>query len=154
MNRKSHWLQPSVLKKAFAAALLLSCQCLTGCAESSFELAKDSRLPRWFSLQAGLTRSDVTLTMDYYISWIGKGRTARLTLRDSHEHRLASKDGTLAGMMPIAIPGIGDGTYPSYELITVNGVSEVIEHRRMEPVFYLTDDPRIIEAVKAKATAP
>ena len=33
--------------------------------------------------------------------------------------------------------------YPSYEIISVNGLTEIIEHRRMEPIFYLTDDPHV-----------
>ena len=35
--------------------------------------------------------------------------------------------------------------YPSYEVITANGITEVIEHRQMEPVFYISDDPRVKE---------
>jgi len=31
--------------------------------------------------------------------------------------------------------------YPAYVAITVNGVTDIIEHRRMEPIFYVTDDP-------------
>jgi hypothetical protein len=30
--------------------------------------------------------------------------------------------------------------YPTYEVITVNGITDIIEHRRMEPIFYVTDD--------------
>jgi hypothetical protein len=33
--------------------------------------------------------------------------------------------------------------YPSYEIITVNGITEIIEHRKMEPIFYITDDPAV-----------
>lgn len=33
--------------------------------------------------------------------------------------------------------------YPIYEVLTANGVTEVVEHRRMEPVFYITDDPDV-----------
>ncbi len=33
--------------------------------------------------------------------------------------------------------------YPAYELITVNGTTEVIEHRKMEPIFYISDDPAV-----------
>lgn len=31
--------------------------------------------------------------------------------------------------------------YPAYDLIEANGVAEVIEHKKMEPVFYINDDP-------------
>jgi hypothetical protein len=33
--------------------------------------------------------------------------------------------------------------YPLYELLTANGITEIIEHRRMEPVFYITDNPEV-----------
>lgn len=33
--------------------------------------------------------------------------------------------------------------YPAYEAITVNGITEIIEHRKMEPIFYVTDDPTV-----------
>jgi len=33
--------------------------------------------------------------------------------------------------------------YPSYEIITVGGITEIIEHRKMEPIFYVTDDPEV-----------
>jgi len=33
--------------------------------------------------------------------------------------------------------------YPSYAIITVNGITEIIEHRKMEPIFYITDDPAV-----------
>jgi len=31
----------------------------------------------------------------------------------------------------------------TYEAITVNGVVDIIEHRKMEPYFYLTDEPEV-----------
>ena len=33
--------------------------------------------------------------------------------------------------------------YPVYEIIAVGGKTEIIEHRKMEPVFYVTDDPAV-----------
>ncbi len=33
--------------------------------------------------------------------------------------------------------------YPAYEVITVNGVTDIVEFRHMEPIFYMTDDPRV-----------
>jgi hypothetical protein len=34
-------------------------------------------------------------------------------------------------------------SYPAHEVITVNGITEIIEHRKMEPIFYITDDPAV-----------
>jgi hypothetical protein len=36
-----------------------------------------------------------------------------------------------------------------YEAITANGITEIIEHRRMEPVFYVNDDPALRSQVLA-----
>ena len=36
-----------------------------------------------------------------------------------------------------------ESLYPMYEVLTANGITEVVEHRRMEPVFYITDDPEV-----------
>jgi hypothetical protein len=33
--------------------------------------------------------------------------------------------------------------HPTYEVITVEGTIDVIEHRRMEPIFYLNDDASV-----------
>jgi hypothetical protein len=34
-------------------------------------------------------------------------------------------------------------SYPSYKILTARGLTEVIEHRRMEPIYYVTDDPDV-----------
>lgn len=120
------------------------CLSLQGCGffpESSFELAPESRLPKWFTLPSGLSRSDVTVTMDYYI-----GKTATFKLLDTKKAILAKVDGTVKGTEPLLRkmpqPNFTEG-YPAYEIITVNGISDIIEHRKMEPIFYTTDDPAV-----------
>ena len=37
----------------------------------------------------------------------------------------------------------GVSEYPGFVLVKVNGVSEIIEHRKMEPIFYVSDDASI-----------
>ena len=39
--------------------------------------------------------------------------------------------------------------YPAYEAITVNGITEIIENKKMEPIFYLTDDPAVWKQYKS-----
>lgn len=121
---------------------------LAGCgwfAESSFSLAPESRIPKWLSLPPGQTRANVAVTMDYYIDSFG--RTATFILRDSNGHTAAKVSGLLLEPEPLKRknkkPGYPEG-YPSYEVITVGGVTEIIEHRQMEPVFYVTDDPEVL----------
>jgi hypothetical protein len=37
--------------------------------------------------------------------------------------------------------------FPFYEVITIDGTTEVIEQRRLEPLFYVVDDPKVREAL-------
>jgi len=36
-----------------------------------------------------------------------------------------------------------------YEAITVNGITEIIEHRKMEPIFYVTDGTTVWKQYKS-----
>ena len=126
---------------------MLAGHLLTSCGlfpESSFSLANESRLPKWFTLLPNQTRANVTVTMDYYID--SSGRTATFTLRDSSGSVISKVTGKQKGLEPLhrstRLPGYPEG-YPSYEIITVGGITEIIEHRKMEPIFYVTDDPEV-----------
>jgi len=119
---------------------------LMGCSyfpESSFTLANESRLPRWFKLAPGQLRADVRVTMDYYID---AGRTAKFTLRNSYGFVLSEVKGSIKGTEPLQrgtkLQGYAPG-YPEYEVVTVGDVTDIIEHRKMEPIFYVTDDPAV-----------
>jgi hypothetical protein len=118
-----------------------------GCAwfpESTFELASDSRLPKWITLPPGLSRVDVSITMSYYIMpW---GSSATFILQNTKGQTLKKVEGKVKGLEPLQLkhppPGFPPG-YPSYEIITVNGMTDVIEHRKPEAIFYVTDDPTV-----------
>ena len=136
-----------LLHRILVAIIAASCLTMAGCGffpESTFELASESRLPKWFALPPGLSRSDVTVTMSYYTN--ASGRTLTFTLRDADKKKIAEVNGTVKGGEPLKLknqrPGFPDG-YPNYEIVTVNGEIEFIEHRKMEPVFYITDDPAV-----------
>jgi len=82
--------------------------------------------------------------MDYYTG--PNGGTATFTLRNARTgSKIAKFDGTLKGSQPLYLENAkGRDIYPSYEIITVGRMTEVIEHRKMEPVFYVTDDPTVL----------
>jgi hypothetical protein len=118
-----------------------------GCAwfpESTFELASESRLPKWITLPPGLTRADVSIQMSYY-SWPW-GRSATFTVQDTKGKTLEKVDGKVKGSEPLELkhppPGFPP-RYPGYEIITVNGITEIVEHRKPEAIFYITDDPAV-----------
>jgi hypothetical protein len=136
--------------KLAIAVVAIICSASLGCGlfpESSFDLAPESRLPRWFTTPARLSRSDVKVTMDYYIG--PNGRTATFTLSNARTGRkIAKAEGTTKGSEPLNLEGVkgvkGAMIYPSYEIISVGKTTEVVEHRKMEPVFYITDDPTVL----------
>ena len=121
----------------------LSALAIKGCEyfpESSFELADDSRLPRWSTLPPGLTRTDVSVTLNLYSApW----PYAKFISRDRKGKKLGEVN--------------GETKHPSYlpfydEIVVVNGLSETIalkpysEHEGMikngiiVALFYVIDD--------------
>jgi hypothetical protein len=118
---------------------------MRGCAESRFELAQQSRLPRWFSLPSGMQRDGLNVTLVYYTAPLSGPPVADVTLRDSGGRMLNEVVATLKGE-PQSLnskSGSNESAYPMYEVLTANGISEVVEHRRMEPIFYINDDPEV-----------
>ena len=112
--------------------------------ESTFELASESRLPKWITIPPGLTRADVSITMTYYsVMW---GNDATFILQDTKGKIRTKVNGKTRGRgtnyLKHTPPGFSPG-YPSYSVITVNGITDIIEHRKPEPIFYVTDDPAI-----------
>lgn len=131
-------------------ALFVSSCAITGCLESSFNLAGDSRLPRWITLPPGLTRTEVTVTLNYYTK--PGGNDAKFILKDRKGKKLAEVRGQVKNSEPLRLknppPGFDSG-YPTYEVIVAHGITEIVEHRRMEPIFYVTDDPAVREQLLA-----
>jgi hypothetical protein len=96
-----------------------------------------------------MAREDVTVHMCYYIS--GDGRTAKFEMRRAGKEmkQIAQASGKQRGRYPLYPPdSVAAAThgYPSYEVVTIGDVTEVIEHRRPEPIFYIVDDPAIRHA--------
>jgi hypothetical protein len=111
--------------------------------ESTFELAPESRLPKWFAVPPELIRSQVVVKLDYYIlPWSSR---ARFRLVGPHDRVLGEVTGVTRGepgTLKVPQPGFAAG-YPAYEVVSIGGVTEIIEHRKMEPIFYVSDDPAV-----------
>ena len=128
-------------------ALIISGSAIVGCEyfpESTFELASESRLPKWIALPQGLTRADVSITMSLYDSlW---GCDVKIILQDKKEQTLSTVYGEEKGRGPLYLKHPPQGFppgYPAYEVITVNSITDIVEHRKSEPIFYITDDPAV-----------
>lgn len=111
--------------------------------EATFELASDSRPPKWVTLPPEFTRANVSLTMNYYfVPW----RRAQFILRVKNGRILKKENGKMRCRAPFELENPPHGFpsgYPSYEAITVNGITEIVEHKKMEPIFYVTDDTAV-----------
>ena len=101
-----------------AAVCIFACA-TTGCIESTFNLAKESRLPRGLAIPPGLTRDDVFVTLDFYT--LGQ---AKFTLRDKNGKKLTTVTGKTKGD-PINLGPYPPG--PGYEIVVINGVTEIME---------------------------
>jgi hypothetical protein len=111
--------------------------------ESTFQLASESRLPKWVTLPPELTRANASLTMNYrVVPW----RSAQFILGDKNGHILKKENGKMRCGAPFELENPPQGFpsgYPAYEAITVHGITEIIEHKKMEPIFYVTDDTAV-----------
>jgi hypothetical protein len=75
-----------------------------------------------------------------YYTW----GSAKFILKDWKGKKLAEITGKEQSSHPLHLIS-GRGYYPGYEVITANGVTEIIEHRKPEPIFYVNDDPAVRE---------
>ncbi len=100
---------------------------LSGCIESSFSLADDSRLPAFVKLPPTVRRQDVSLTLNYYSNPFGPN--AKFILKNKRGdvlERLRGNDKHIGNNL---------SEYPLYVRVVVNGVPEIIEHRTKGPIF-------------------
>jgi hypothetical protein len=129
--------------------VIAACGSVVACGlfpESTFMLADTSRLPNWFHLAPGLLRPQVSVEMSYYVSPV-YGGTAAFVLRRQDGTEIARVSGRCRGNHPIFLGPAATNPlhqYPSYEVITVNGQTEAIEHRAMQAIFYISDDPAVL----------
>jgi len=115
--------------------------------ESNFQLADDSRLPKWFVVPKGYSRKDLKVTIDLYSSpcpfcndtvtiLYGPAPANKEIMKKTGRSRTHPLSDTRYNKYPY-------GKYPSYTIITIDGIDEVFEHRRADDIFYITDDPSI-----------
>ncbi len=142
--------RPLPLRAARLSMLALVVFGASACAESNFDLSEESRLPRWFKLQDGLSRSDVSATLDVYANG-----TFEVRLFGPDGEALAEVDIPIDDQVRIdqyEIRGYRTGNIPqdqdpSYYLTTANGLQEVIEFPG-RAMFRLVDDPVLLKKLE------
>jgi hypothetical protein len=124
-----------------AGVCIITCA-ISGCLESSFRLARESRLPKWVTLPAGVERADVSPTVSYYTTpW---GGNVKFTLLDKNKQTIQEVSGKERCLKPFQLTNSPQGLpsgYPNYAVVTVDGITEILEQRRPEDILYVTDDP-------------
>ena len=128
--------------------LLIASLCfVVSCSESNFVLSPESRLPKWFDIPEGETRGEYTGTLDYYIR--SDGRIAVLKLKKKNGFFSIKKIVTKKkGLEPITLgyrAPTGPLGYPSYEILSAKGITDVVEHKYRNNIFYMNDDPDVWE---------
>jgi len=86
-----------MLRHILILAICVSSGAITGCVESSFTLANESRLPSCIALPPGLTRKDVSVTLNLYAPL--RGPDAKLILKDKRGKKLAEVRGNNATLL-------------------------------------------------------
>ena len=84
-----------------------------------------------------MKRQDVSLTLNYYSNPLGPNAKFILTNKRGDILEEASGNDRPIGST------LSELKYPSYVLVVVNGVPEIVEHRTKGPIFYISDDPGI-----------
>ena len=118
---------------------------IVGCSESNFNLSPDSRLPKWFDVPEGMSRDKLNVTVDYYIN--SDGGEAVFKLYNGNMTRLKKVKGK-TGLYPLQLKNPPSGSpegYPMYEIVIVDGVKDIIEHRDRNNVFHMVDSPVVWE---------
>ena len=121
---------------------------IASCSEANFTLSEESRLPKWFQLPPETYRHEVSVTMDYYIS--SDGREAVFKLFDKNGLKIEEMTGRLKGLAPIKTADT-QSDRPTYEIITVNGETEVIVHKAKSNIFHIVESAKIIDKIKNRS---
>jgi hypothetical protein len=118
--------------------------------ESNFALSDSSRLPMWFNLPQSYSRENLTVIIYYYASSDGKpdlkadlidkkGKSPKDIVMYGGGKVLETKYGHTKKLGSMGL----DNPYPSYTEGTIDGIAEIIEHKAMEPIFYISDDKKL-----------
>jgi len=98
-----------------------------GFCESSFKLSKESRLPKWIQTPSGLERADITVQFLYFLS------ITKVAARNNKTGKVIYS--AEAKMEPYP----WQGSCPSFNAISINGLNEVVAHIERGNVVYIVE---------------
>ncbi len=120
---------------------------LFGCfPESSFDLADDSRVPKFFDeIAEENDRDKISVSVDYYLT----EAVFKIYLNNKKVNQVT---GQRIGTRPYYLDDLSLGRKndrPSYNVYDVDGVIEITEHREKNNIFHMNDDSRVEAAILA-----
>lgn len=126
------------LPRPFLLCLVFVSGCMS---EANFELSPESRLPKWFGEQYQIDRQNLVVTLDTY----AYPSERRYVFKLQEKGKIYSLETLRGSHAPLHVDqsGVFRFRYPVYLALTINGVTDIIEFRKMEPTFYMTDDPQV-----------
>lgn len=137
----------------FIFILISACHPYRGFLESEFELAADSPLPTWFpEIPEGYTRDDLKIKMRYYSPFLDVDNVV-FYVEASWWNTLYKETGRgehVPEFWEWAQVDWPKWHYPSYYQVTINGQTEIIEHRKMEPIFYISNKEAVEKAMSRR----
>jgi hypothetical protein len=118
--------------------------------ESEFRLARESRLPGWFTVPREYKREDLDVEIYYYTPIFGKTNFVTYLMGPPPERKKLEKKYGVSRWHPGSAKKWYAKTdrYPDFNIVTVDGVVELIEHRYMAPIFHVSDDPELKADIK------
>lgn len=130
-------------------ALLFVIFCLSGCVESSFQLSESSRFPKWFN-STTIKHDNYSVRIDLHSTFSGSKNVIKLYEKGSifPLKKITITSDTQPSILCRELKEHPEGFpkgYPCYIVMTINGITDVIELQRMEPYFYMTDDKNVWE---------
>ena len=119
-----------------------------GCVEAILSLSDKSRFPRWITLPECKNRNDFFVKMEWHSTLTDGKIIFKLYEKGSlfafREYDVTTD--TKNNIRSLQLPSqYGDTSkiFPKYIMITINGIKDIVEQRKMEPIFYMTDDPSV-----------
>lgn len=130
----------SLVRACLVAIILAGTACggVEGCAESRFELAADSPLPRGLD-ESEWKGEDVRVVLSYSIPLSGPRKAVIQVIERSSGEVVDRVDGVVRGNNPTKLHE-GESSHPLYETIDLDGAPEIIEHRTSGGAFYVVRD--------------
>ncbi len=139
-----------MMKHRLTTLFALACLFLVGCGEA-FRLAPSSRMPVWFSIEDDAPPEQLSVILTYHLRTTSvrleqpSGRTVLEGTSRCHPDTLTRTN---------RHGGFDLDSYPHHVIVVIDGVAEVIEHRAMEPLFYVTDDPALTSVLAPYRSVP